>query len=124
MSLAMSRAFMDGAQELAGRCDWTAARLERARIAVALAGAIAHEAVLVGALPGRRESAMIFLELLATWTGVEVSPMVIGEVGPLEGAVLAPGFVEDRNVRVGPALMHEPAEHLGRAVGTVNSLSG
>jgi len=48
----VARAFVDRAQDLAGRCVRTAARLESARIAVELAGAIAHEALLVDALPG------------------------------------------------------------------------
>ena len=45
--------------------------------------------------------------------------MVVGEVGSLEGAVAALGLVEDRDVRLDPALMNQPGEHLGRAVGAV-----
>ena len=39
--------------------------------------------------------------------------VVVGEVGPLEGAVAALGLVEDRDVRLDPTLMHQPREHLG-----------
>ena len=37
--------------------------------------------------------------------------MIVGEVRPLESAVLALGLVEDRDVRLDPALLHQPGEH-------------
>jgi hypothetical protein len=59
------------------------------------------------------------MELLPARADVEIAGVVIGEVGAAEGAVAALGFVEDRDMRLDPALMHQPGEVLGRAVGAI-----
>jgi hypothetical protein len=43
--------------------------------------------------------------------------MVVGEVRPLESAVLPLGLVEDWDVRLDPALMDEPGKVLGGTIG-------
>ena len=58
-------------------------------------------------------------QLLPARAGVEIAGVVIGEVGAAEGAVAALGFVEHRDMRLDPALMHQPGEVLGRAIGAV-----
>src|SRR3954454_1297830 len=115
----VASAFMDRTQDLAGWSVRTADGLQAAVVAVQLAGAIAQEAPVIDAVPGRGEVAAILPELLAPRTGVEVASVIVGEVGPLEGAVAALGLIEDRDVRLDPALMHQPAQHLGRTVGGV-----
>ena len=45
---------MDGAGDLAGRCIGTALRFQGTRLAIQLAGAIAHHAVLIDERPGPR----------------------------------------------------------------------
>jgi hypothetical protein len=52
-----------------------------------LAGAVAHEALVVDAVARLGEGAPILPELLTGRTDVEVALVVIGEVGALEGAV-------------------------------------
>ena len=44
--------------------------------------------------------------------------MIVGELGPAECAVASLGLIEDRDVRLDPALVHQPGEVLGRAVDT------
>ena len=112
-------ALVDRAQDLAGWRVRAAVRLEGAGVAVELAGAIAHQAVLVDERARHPIDLLALTQLLATRAGVEVSSVVVGEVGPLEGAVAALGLVEDRDVRLDPTLMHEPREHLGRTIRTV-----
>jgi hypothetical protein len=50
---------------------------------------------------------------------VSVAGVIVGEVLAREGAVRALGFVEHRNVRLDPVVMHESVQHLGRAIGAV-----
>ena len=90
-----------------------------AGVAVELAGAVAHQAVLVDERARHPIGLLALPEFLAARAGVEIAAVVVGEVGPLEGAVAALGLVEDRDVRLDPALMHQPGEHLGRAIGAV-----
>jgi hypothetical protein len=75
-----------------------------------LAGAVAHEALLVDAVPRLGEVAPVLPELLASRTGVEIALLIIGEVGPLEDAIAALGLAEDTDVPLDPALVDEPAE--------------
>ena len=112
-------ALVDRAQDLAGRRVWAALRLQRAGVAIELAGAVAHEAFGIDTLAVDAEGAAILVELLPARAGVAIAGVVIGEVGAAEGAVAALGFVEDWDMRLDPALMHQPGEVLGRAVGTV-----
>jgi len=89
-------AFVDRAQDLAGRRVGAALRFQRAGVAVELAGAVAHEAFGVDTVATNAERAPILVKLLAARTGVEIAAVIIAEVGAAEGAVAALGFVEDR----------------------------
>lgn len=55
------------------------------------------------------------LQSLAGRTDVKIAILVIGEVLPRDGAVVTPGFVPDRDVRLDAAL-DQPTEHLPGAV--------
>jgi signal transduction histidine kinase len=55
---------------------------------------------------------------LACRAEVHVAFTVIGEVLAFEGSVATCRLVEHRDVRLDPALMNEPAEHLGRSIRT------
>jgi len=112
---------VDRAQDFASRRVGRALRLQRASVAVELAGAVAPEAFGVDTVATNAEGASILAKLLPARAGVEIAGVVIGEVGAAEGAVAALRFVEDRDVRLDPALMHQPGEVLGRAVGAVSS---
>ena len=59
------------------------------------------------------------LEGIPRGAAVGVSGVVVGEVVAREGTVGALGFVEYWNVRLDTAIVHEPVQHLGRAVGGV-----
>ena len=71
-----------------------ASRLQRAGVAVELAGSIAEEAVGVRRVRMSTPVASTALQHLARRAGVMVLVEVIGEVGPLEGAVTAGRLVE------------------------------
>src|SRR5205085_1246211 len=55
-------------------------------------------------------------EFLAGRADVAVAFVVIDKVVTRERAVGALGFIEDRDVRLDPPLLHQPSEILGRAV--------
>src|SRR3712207_5717097 len=56
---------------------------------------------------------------LAFGASVRVHLVVTAVVRSREGAVLALGLVDDGDMRLDLLLIHEPMQHLGRAVGTV-----
>ena len=56
---------------------------------------------------------------LAAGAAVDVARVVVGEVAAGEGPVLARGLVDHRDVRLDALLVHQPVQHLGRAVGRV-----
>src|SRR5579864_4036350 len=85
-------AFVDRAWDLTGRLARTASRLERASIAVMLACAIAHEAILIDTPTWCRKAAVILLQRLAAGANVSVALMIVGEVGTCEAAVAADRF--------------------------------
>ena len=107
------RAFVDGAWDLPGRLAGTAARLERAAIAVVLAGAVSNETILIDTRAWRREVAVRPLQLLATGADVSVVLVVVSEVGPCEGAVRSGGFIEHRDMRFDAALVHQRCKVFG-----------
>src|SRR5450432_795503 len=107
---------MNGASDFACRNVWAALGLERAGLAVALSGAIADRAVLRDALARRGESAARFSQLLTPGTDIEVAFGIECEVAARESSVGALGFVDQVHVRLDPALVHQPPDHLGRAV--------
>src|ERR1700733_5521031 len=107
---------MNGASYFACRNVWAALGLERAGVAVALSGAIADRAVLCDALARRGERAAIFSQLLASGTDIEVALWIEGKVAAGEGSVRALGLVHQFHMRLDSALLHQPPNHLGRAV--------
>ena len=113
------RALADRAQHLAGWPVRAAAGLQRAGAAVVLRGAVAHEASGIDAEAGPRESAPAVQRFLAARAGVETTPVVAGGVRAAEGAVGPPRLAEDRDVRLDPPPVDQPAEHRRRAVAGV-----
>jgi hypothetical protein len=84
-----------------------------------LAGTIANRVVLDRAASRHRERSAIAPEGLCGRTAVGVTGLIVAEIIAREGAVAALRFVVNRDVRLDPAIMHEPVQHLGRAVGGV-----
>jgi hypothetical protein len=64
------------------------------------------------------------LERFAGRATVSVTGMIVVEVLARESTVSALGFVERWDVRLYPAVMDEPVQHLGRAVGAVPNQPG
>src|SRR5277367_2274337 len=110
---------MNGSRNLACEHIRTALGFEHAGVAVALSGAIADRAVLRDALARRGESAAIFSQLLTSGTDIEVAFGIECEVAARESSVRALGFVNQVHVRLDPALVHQPTDHIGRAVASI-----
>ena len=70
-------------------------------------------------LRGIAKPASIVLEGFPGRAAVGVSGVIVGEVVAREGAIGALGFVEHRDVRLDRAIVHEPVQYLGRAIGAV-----
>src|SRR6516162_4819443 len=81
-----------------------------------LAGAVAQRVVLHHANPRDSELPAVALKALSSRTSVAVTGMIVDEILAREGVVGAFGFVEHRDVRLDPAVIHESVEYLGRAV--------
>src|SRR5271155_4677190 len=84
-----------------------------------LAGPIAQRVVAHHASPRRGEPTAVVLEDFSGWASVGVSGVVVDKILAREGAVAALGFVEHRDVRLDPAVIPQPVQHLCRAVGGV-----
>src|SRR5437016_11597417 len=97
----------------------TAPRLQRTALAIQLAGAVAHHAVLVDERARHSIDFLALPEFLPGRADIAVALVVIGKVVAREGAVGALGFVEHRDVRLDPVLMNQPVQHLRRAVGGI-----
>jgi hypothetical protein len=110
---------MNGSRDLACEHIRTALGLERAGLAVALSGAIADRAVLCDALARHGESAARFSQLLTPGTDIEVAFSIECEVAAGESSVRALGLVDQVHVRFDPALIHQPPDHIGRAVAPI-----
>src|SRR6202046_5542960 len=110
---------MNGSRNLACEHIRTALGLERAGLAVALSGAIADRAVLCDALARRGESAARFSQLHTSGTDIEVAFGIECEVAAGESSVRALGLVDQFHVRLDAALVHQPSDHLGRAVAPI-----
>src|SRR3954454_25055429 len=108
----IASAFVDRAWYFSCRCVWRASRLQRAGIAIVLACAIHERRAIIHQRPFARQH-------LACRAEVPVAFTVIGEVLAFEGSVATCRLVEHRDVRLDPALMNEPAEHLGRSIGAI-----
>ena len=59
---------------------------------------------------------MIFLQLFTGGTDLEVALWIEGEVAAGEGSVRALGLVHQFHVRLNSTLVHQPPNHLSRAV--------
>ena len=57
---------------------------------------------------------MIFLQLFASGTDIEVALWIEGEVAAGEGSVRALGLIHQFHMRLDPALVHQPPNHLRR----------
>jgi hypothetical protein len=69
--------------------------------------------------PWRGESATVGHQLLAAGADPEVGLRIVSEVAAREGPVVALGIVERFPVRLDSALVHQPAQRLGRAIARV-----
>src|ERR1044071_2680153 len=107
---------MDRARNLSSGYVRTAPGLWRTDRAIQLAGVIAHHAVLIDERARHSIDLLPLPELLPGRADVAVSLVVISKVIAREGAIAAAGLVEDRDGRFDPALITQPAEHLGRAI--------
>src|SRR5277367_7098050 len=110
---------MNGACDLACGNVRTALGFEYAGVAVVLSGAITDRAVLCDALARRGESAARFSQLLTPGTDIEVAFGIECEVAAGESSVRALGLVDQVHVRFDPALIHQPPDHIGRAVAPI-----
>src|SRR5262252_9490281 len=73
-----------------------------------LAGAVAQRVVLHHANPRDSELPAVALKGLSSRTSVAVSSMIVDEILARKGVVGAFGFVEHRDVRLDPAVIHKP----------------
>ncbi len=85
---------------------------------------IAHQAVLIDEQALGSIDLLALPQLLPARADVEIAGVIIGEVGAAEGAVAALGFVEDWDMWLDPAPVHQPGEVLGRAVGAIGGEPG
>src|SRR6059058_721878 len=115
----VASALVDGARDLAGGCLRTALRFQGTSLAIQLAGAIAHHAVLIDERARHSVDFLALPEFLPGRADIAVALVVVGKRVAREGAVGALRFVEDRDVRLNPLLMDQPIQHLGRAIGAV-----
>ena len=83
------------------RCFGATARLQRAHFAVALASSIVNRPAPMNP-PSR-------LEDLAAGADIEIAVLIVGEVRPREGAVIALALVPDRDMRINFAI-NQPTE--------------
>ena len=65
---------------------------------------------------GLEKFAVVFLQLFAAGTDIDVGFGVEDEVAAGKGSVHTLGFVHQFHVRLDPALVHQPPDHVGRAV--------
>ena len=85
----------------------------RLGVAVVLSGEVEERAGLRQAVA---RLAVVLLQLFAVRADINVDFRVVGEVTVREGPVLALRVVEHLHVRLDTSLIHQPAQHLGRAV--------
>ena len=108
----ISGALIGAAGDPAKRSFRTPPGFERARGAIPRASEVEERGSVVYDSPARRQG-------LPRRTGIGVGGLVIAEVLPREGTILALGLVEDRYVRRDLLLLDQPVERRRRAVGRV-----
>ena len=113
--------FVEVSRDLAGRCVRTARGLESTDFAVTLAAPVDTRPVLGDAGAWGGVGSLKLHQVLAFRTCIAVPLGIEDEVGSRQGAVGAVGLVEHRNVRRDPALLDQPGEVLGRAIGAVGN---
>src|SRR5205823_8976323 len=96
----VASALVDGARDLAGGCLRTALRFQGTSLAIQLAGAIAHHAVLIDERARHSVDFLALPEFLPGRADIAVALVVVGKRVAREGAVGALRFVEDRDVRL------------------------
>ena len=95
------------------RCAYARGTIvRRLRGAIPRASEVEERGPVVYDSPARRQG-------LPRRTGISVGGLIIAEVLPREGTILALGSVEDRDVRRDRLLLDQPVEHRCRAVGRV-----
>src|SRR5207248_8960411 len=95
----IASALVDGARDRTGGCLRTALRFQGTRLAIQLAGAIAHHAVLIDERARHSIDFLALPEFLPGRADIAVALVVIGKRVAWEGSVCALSFVEDRDVR-------------------------
>src|SRR5215471_10011190 len=75
-----------------------------------LAGAVAQRVVLHHANPRDSEPPAVALKGLSRRTSIAVTGMIVDKILAREGVVRAFGFVEHRDVRLDPAVIHQPVQ--------------
>src|SRR4029079_19219651 len=103
-------ALVDRAQDLAGRHVGRAALLEAAGVAVELARAVAHQAVLIDERAWFAIHLPSLPQALAARADVAVVGMILDEVGSFERAVASCRLVEHGDVRLDALLLDESSE--------------
>src|SRR6516164_3626215 len=67
------------------------------------------------------EVAMVLLQLFVAGADIDVGFRIVGEVAARKGPVRALGLIEHLYMRFDTALVHQPAQHLRRAVARVGT---
>src|SRR5271156_6673385 len=107
---------MNRARDFARRNVWAALGLERAGLAVTLSRKVDHRPVLRQPVARLGQSAVALLELFAAGADIKSALWIEGEVAARKRSVRALGLVHELQVWLDPALVHQPPDHLGRAV--------
>ena len=101
------------ARDLSRRCLRTTLRLQRACIAIALGSEVAKRVVGADGPGGGQQ--------LPLRAHINIAILVEGEVVSAQGAIIAVGFVDDRNVRRDLLVVDKPVEVRRRPVGRIGS---
>src|ERR1700683_5602520 len=78
-----------------------------------------HRAVFCQPVAWLGESSVVFPQLFGTGADVKIALRIEDEVAAVEGSVRALGLVDQFHMRLDPALLHEPPDHIGRAVAPI-----
>jgi hypothetical protein len=78
-----------------------------------------HRAVFRQPVAWLGESSVVFPQLFGTGADVKIALRIEDEVAAVEGSVRALGLVDQFHMRLDPALLHEPPDHIGRAVAPI-----
>lgn len=107
---------MDVAGDLSGQLVRRTLGLQWARCTIIPVRVVLDESIFADPSSRLRHGPPELLQPLAAWAHKFVGLVIDDEVGVGEAAVLAPGFIEDRDMRQDAFVLREPAEHLGGTV--------